>query len=92
MKRFLTELFKPSLKCKRLGHKYKFIKRRAYIYPLKYCLDVIVEEHLLRLKICSRCKEEDIQAREILDVECITNLEMPPSRWDELKRKGILFL
>lgn len=80
--RLLKELFRPELKCERIGHKRKEVTRK---------IRTGMNDYLQKAVICRRCRVlvEEI-SREHL--ETYTSVTMPTSMWDEIREKGFIVL
>lgn len=84
MKRFFIELFRPYLKCVRVGHKIK--KRKVAIRfrdPQKH---YILVEHEAVLSHCSRCSgEHNLDLGKYI---CgFNSVSMPDEIWDILRKQ-----
>lgn len=91
MLNFLKELFNPSLRCKRLGHKIKTIRKRIRIKPKESYSRFVAEDYYAKLDICSRCGEE----HKPYDNEYITSwnsCSMPLSMWNDIREKGYVII
>lgn len=86
--RFFKELFNRSLKCERVGHKPRAVKRTGFVRPEGAFRHRIVAEKVRQCRvICSRCKtplsEWDERSR-----SPIHSLKMEEDRWEELEDTG----
>lgn len=87
--RFLNEIFNPSLKCERLGHKTelkKVIIRRQNYTSLSVAIDYLATvDKCVRCGHCSCPRDEQFY-------DSYTSVSMPNSMWRELKREGYIIL
>ena len=84
MLRFIRELFKPSLKCARVGHRTGHRERRGFCSDSK---DGVADRIIERQQACMRCKAE-LSPWEVVFSRPIHSLSMPSDDMDELRSTG----
>ncbi len=82
---WLNEIFKPTLKCKRLGHVSETQTRRTYRNARYYAVDLCREERL-ECKRCGKALEEWY----VVDREGFNSVTMPFSVHEELRKNGVV--
>jgi hypothetical protein len=84
---FLRELFRPSLKCSRIGHKTGHRERRGLCADSDHGVaDSIIE----RQEACMRC-DAALSPWEVVHSRTIHSLSMPSDDMDELRSTGRLY-
>lgn len=87
--RFLWELFKPALKCDRLGHKKAERKYKIYAEPKSHgWLSGVADRAVLTRDECKRCGTV-LSEGEITDRHAIDSLSMPSSEYDKFEKNGV---
>ena len=84
--RWLRELRRPALKCERVGHKPRAVKRAGYSVPSEWG---VADSVLQGGQVCDRCGVMLVEWKTIKR-EAIQGLTMPASDWDQLKEQGFL--
>jgi len=89
MRRFFRELFKPALKCKRVGHKItvEYLKIRK-----EGSFGCAVEDFNAKRKICGRCGKVIKKPYNLTVLDFYTSCSMPDYMWDEMRENGYLIL
>lgn len=87
MLRFIKELFRPSLKCARVGH--NVIKDVVRVRIRSSSWREVVADYSATIERCKRCghKEPPVVGEKITGY---TGCEMPSEMWDELDKNGYL--
>lgn len=84
--RGIKEFFKPSLKCKRLGHKKETIKLK-----IRKRGDTFILERLkCKIEKCNRCFKILSEPFDCKYITGFTSVSMPQSCWDKLSEQGFL--
>lgn len=84
---WLKEIFRPRLKCRRVGHRPKEETRRTYRRP-EACGSV-VDGCREKRTVCGRCREV-LSGWEVTDREGYQSATLPSEMWDELKHDGVV--
>lgn len=84
--RIVRELFRPSLKCERAGHKPAVRERRGYSWPSSLG---VADRVTQRQSACRRCKKT-LSGWADQSSKTIHSLGMPSDDWDALRRDGFL--
>ena len=86
--RFFIELFKPTVKCGRIGHKQHERTRRTIRWPSE-----------TRRGVADSCREKSTKCRrcgktmtdwEVFERDEINSLSMSQTEWDKLKDNGFI--
>jgi len=85
MNRFIKELIKPSLKCERVGHKYK--TRKEVIR--KESRDYVCEDFYCEISKCRRCGYQKVPEK-LIQKNGYHSVSMPSGDWDELRENGYM--
>lgn len=87
MARWLNEIFRPSLKCARLGHKPKERRYRVYVRPDGTTFRSVMDRAVMVTCGCARCgaklKEPVFEHR-----YGIQNFSAPSNIYDEIRERG----
>ena len=88
---WLRELFRPSLKCDRLGHDWDQITIRGFQWPAENSWRHVADSVTVTIHDCRRCRVRERQeSDEVKRREGISSLEMPTPDWERLKERGFL--
>lgn len=88
MLRFLKEIIRPELKCKRIGCKHTHRNYTGYEYPPEWSYRAVADEISGKIYYCPRCKKQ--HNRTVENRSGLQGLTMPSSRWNKLKEDGVL--
>lgn len=85
IKRFFRELWRPSLKCERIGHKNKTwsikIRKRGGGYR------AVASDYTASVEACGRCGHRS-EPRDLELLESWTGCQMPTAMWDKMDEQG----
>ena len=87
--RVLKEIFKPQVKCARVGHKTKTITRK-----IRRCgkgLRDVVTDYYAEFDKCSRCGNLS-EPRNEEYYESYQSCSMPKDMWDKMRESGFIII
>lgn len=87
---FFKELFSPSKKCARLGHKTSEHKIRIRKDSKDWRMTVT--DFNARIEKCDRCNKIIGSPFKLEEIESYTSCSMPNDMWQEMKEKGYLIM
>ena len=88
--RIIRELFRPSEKCKRIGHdmttKTFIIRRRTRAFRS------VATDYKADIDVCKRCGHMDAQPKNEKEIDAYTSCTMPSVMWDEIRERGYVVI
>ena len=87
--RWLKELFRPRLKCERLGHREEPQQRRTFRWPPESRWAGVADRCAEKRTVCGRCGAQ-LAPWAITERRPIDSLSMPQPDWDRLRTDGVL--
>lgn len=84
---WLSELFRPSRKCARIGHKPR--TRRYQVFTRSAGYRAVADSGVLTREECRRCHSV-LTEGEISKRSSIQSLSMPEPMWDALRANGFV--
>jgi len=85
--RTIKELFKPEIKCERIGHNYKNRHRTIMKKGGGFIGNMICSKYSADIPTCKSCGHELSPINEEY-IEGYTSVSMSSCYWDEIRKKG----